>query len=611
VRYTFGVEPLQQYLLALPGGRLQALGVAWDDRSATVGGQRWFHLHPDETVDHNDVLHWTRDSQNWNYMCADCHSTAVNKRYDADSRTYQTSFAEDTVGCEACHGPGSQHAAGTNIVALENQATQLNTCAPCHSRRSQLAEGFDPERSYFDHYLPSLLDEGLYHADGQILDEVYVYGSFLQSKMHDRGVTCSDCHDAHSAKLRVAGNALCTQCHNEAGRPDFRSLQRADYDSDAHHFHTQDDEGSRCVACHMPAVTYMGVDERRDHSFRIPRPDLTLALGVPNACEACHGDQPPEWARDVLEARFGTEQTSHFGSVFAAARALEPAAELELAAIGEDPVQPAIVRATAMSLMVAYQRGATALALEKGLRDPNPLVRIGALRGAARWEPQQRWSKCKHLLDDEHLVVRTQAARVLGDALNALPDGERARLAASLVAYLEVLALNADRAEAQAAMASVHLQMGDPVQAERSFELALELNPQWVPALVNLADLYRATGRDAEGGRFLSQAVDLVPDAPDVLLANALWLVRQDRSDEALPLLERASAIAPENPRYTYVYAVALHSSGQSELALEVLDAALDRRPNDQQLLGTAFGIARDTGLSEKVGAYRKQLEAR
>jgi tetratricopeptide (TPR) repeat protein len=360
----------------------------------------------------------------------------------------------------------------------------------------------------------------------------------------------------------------------------------------------------------MPERTYMAIDERRDHSFRTPRPDLSLALGVPNACNGCHEKQTPEWARDVLAARFGPDPAPHFASVFAAARVARPDAEIELAAIGEDPVQPPIVRATAMSLMVGYQRGATSFALEKGLRDPSPLVRIGALRGAARWEPARRWRKCKHLLDDQYLAVRTEAARILADVFNTLSKPDRQRLASSLRAYLDTLSLNADRAEAQTNIATVHLHMGDPTQAERAFNTALELNPQWVPGLVNLADLYRATGRDADGGELVSRALELVPDAPDVLLANAMWLVRQDRSDDALPMLKRASQVAPENPHYVYVYAIALHSMGRSELALQVLDEGLSHRPGDQNLLRTAFGIARDLGLSQRANGYLRQLEA-
>ena len=292
VRYAFGVAPLQQYLLDTGGGRYQALSIAWDSRAREAGGQRWFHLYPDEQVDHADVLHWTQPSATWNYMCADCHSTALKKNYDADSRSYATSYAEVSVGCEACHGAASLHVASAraggpvqSLASLDEQSAQVNACAPCHSRRGQLAEGFQPSADMLDHYLPALLDEGLYHPDGQILDEVYVWGSFTQSKMYGQGVMCIHCHDPHNAGLKLSGNTVCTQCHNAAGRADFPSLPKANFDSPEHHFHAPDSAGGQCVACHMANKTYMVVDPRRDHSFRIPTSRypwvyLTLAPSV-------------------------------------------------------------------------------------------------------------------------------------------------------------------------------------------------------------------------------------------------------------------------------------------------------------------------------------------
>jgi Tfp pilus assembly protein PilF len=616
VRYAFGVDPLQQYLLALPGGRLQALGIAWDSRPPAEGGQRWFHLHPDEQVDHTDVLHWTRDSQNWNYMCADCHSTNVRKDYDKDTHSYQSQFSEISVGCEACHGPASNHVAWANtgigesgLQRLGDQARQINACAPCHSRRSQLAEGFRPHLPYLDHYLPALLDSGLYYADGQVLDEVYVYGSFLQSKMHAQGVTCSHCHEPHSATLRTSDNGLCSQCHSSSPRADFPTLAAGNYDSPEHHMHPAGSPGSRCIACHMTDRTYMQVDDRRDHSFRIPRPDLSESLGVPNACNNCHTNKSPAWARERIAKQFGDERANPFGPIIHAARRADPEAELALAELAEDQAQPAIVRATAMSLMIGYQRGATAFALNKGLRDPSPLVRIGALRGAERWEPQRRWQEAQHLLNDRYRAVRTEAARLLSVISGDLPQAEQARLTTGLEEYLTTQSLHADRAEAQTNIASVWTTLSEPARAEEALVLALDLNPQWVPALVNLADLYRANGRDEKGGPLLTRAMAMVPDNADVLVAKALWLVRQQHADQALPLLANAVKLMPANNRYSYIYGVALHSSGDSQQAFAVIDAALAREPYNQQLLQAAAGIARDTRDAARLQKYVLRLQ--
>ena len=623
VRYTFGVEPLQQYLLELPGGRLQAFGVAWD-----TGAQRWLHLQPEDGIHHDDPLHWTSREYNWNTMCADCHSTGVRKGYDAQAKAYATEFAEISVGCEACHGPGSEHVAwasahtgehgaedgwrkpptGRGIMGLESQVEQLNSCAPCHSRRTQLADGFTPDQPLLDYYLPALLEPGLYEADGQILDEVYVYGSFLQSRMHDRGVTCTDCHEAHAADLAAQGNQLCTRCHNQAGHPDFPTLPPAAYDTPGHHLHAADSAGSQCVSCHMPERTYMLVDDRRDHGLRIPRPDLTVTAGVPNACNGCHDDRTSEWARDVLAEHFGAPQDAHFATVIAAARRGQPAAAAQLASLGGDAGQAAIVRATALALMAGYDDAATALALERGLRDPAALVRVGALRGAARFPADTLWRRTNHLLDDGYLAVRTEAARLLAGAFAGLPDSERARLQKALDEYLAAQRFNADWPQAQSNMAAAFIATGEVKSAEAALETALELAGDWVPALVNLADLYRATGRDGAGGELLARALAVAPGSAQVKLARALWLIRQDRDTEALPLLAAAAESAPDDSYYAYVYAIALHSRGDSAQALTVLDEALRRRPGDRQLLSAGASIAREMRNDSKARRYGEQL---
>ena len=613
VRYTFGVEPLQQYLLPLPGGRLQAFGIAWD-----TAGERWFHLQPEHGVRHDDPLHWTGRDYNWNFMCADCHSTGVRKGYDPGAGTYHTTFAEVSVGCEACHGPGSLHVARaaapggvsgeSYLPPLASQTGEIDSCAPCHSRRAQLRDGFTPDSPFLDYYLPSLLEPGLYEADGQIQDEVYVYGSFLQSRMFAQGVTCGDCHEPHSAELRANGDALCTRCHNEAGHPGFPTLRLAAYDRPDHHLHRAGGEASRCVSCHMPERTYMVLDHRRDHGFRIPRPDLTVTLGIRNACNGCHDDRAAEWARDALSRRFGPPDDSHFAVAVAAARLGQPKAAGPLAALAENRDRAAIVRATALALMESYDDAETALALEKGLRDPDALVRIGALRGAARFAPESLWRRAGHLLDDDYLAVRSEAARVLAAAHATLPEGDRPRLLEALEEYLATQRFNADRPEAHVNMATALMAIGDPERAEAALGSALELSPGWVPALVNLADLYRATNRDAAGGDLLTRALLLAPESAEVRLALALWLVRQGRHPEALPLLAAAVELAPGDPHYAYVYAVALHSRGESMRAIGVIDEALGRRPGNRDLLRAAAVIARDIGDDGKLQMYMEQL---
>ncbi len=604
VRYVFGVSPLQQFLVDAGNGRLQGHALAWDSRSAGEGGQRWFDLTPDVASD-DDVLHWSGPAQTWNFMCADCHSTAVTKGYDPVRRAYDTSFAEVSVGCEACHGPGAAHARSPYTSEIVREPT-LEVCATCHSRREQLAEGYRPGADLFDHYLPSLLDDGLYFADGQIHDEVYVYGSFLQSRMHAAGVTCTDCHAPHSANLKRPGDATCTACHSETA--DTRYPQAAGrYASPDHHFHDDKTEGARCVSCHMPARTYMQIDARRDHRFGIPRPDLTRALGVPNACSGCHADKPVDWAIDILAER-KAGRPRHWGEVFDASRRGKRGAASEVFALTRGTGMPPIVRGTALASLAALGGSARLGILREALQDPHPLVRIGALRGAAGFSSAQRWYLAGSMLDDPLLAVRVEAARLLLPMLDGVAGKEKARLDAVVGEYEQTQRLHADRAEGQTNLAILHLARGERDRAIAALIEALELNPVWVPAMVNLADLYRATGRDAEGGPLLERALPIAVDSPQVQLAYGLWLVRAGRPEAALAPLGAAARFAPGEASYAYVHAIALSSLGRAPEALAVIDRAVETIP-DPQLLQAGLDIAQKSGDEAAARRYRAQLE--
>jgi tetratricopeptide (TPR) repeat protein len=339
----------------------------------------------------------------------------------------------------------------------------------------------------------------------------------------------------------------------------------------------------------------MQVDVRHDHSFRLPRPDLSIRTGVPNTCNACHDDQSAEWAATAISERFGSKRGGAFGDVFHAARLGQVVAEQQLAGLANDPMQAPIVRATALSLMASYELTGSAMALRKALHDDDPLVVLGALAGSERWAPEVRWQRLGHLLEAPRKAVRIEAARLLVPALSLLQSAsDQARLQTGIDEYLRAMRLNADRPEGQLSIAAVQMQLGAPALAEAALREALRLNPQFVPALLNLADLYRAMGRDADGGPLLESAAGIVPDSPDVLIARGFWLVRQQRREEALGLFASAFEQHPGNPRTAFVYAVALNSMAQGEEARVVLKDALARNPGNRQLMQ----VAADLGLS-------------
>ena len=609
IRYTFGVAPLQQYLIELDRGRVQALSIAWDARPKEHGGQRWYHLYPGEKVDSHDVLHWTRRSQNWNHMCAECHTVDFEKNYDPATRSYGSRFVEMGVGCEDCHGPGSRHVAwaegksGWDGIADRGLAVKLDerreivwrrdpqthhpqrsaprttsieidTCARCHSRRSQLAEEPPSGRTLAETHLPALVEPGLYEADGQIREEVYEYGSFLQSRMYAEGVTCSDCHEPHTAQLRAEGDAVCLQCHSETH-----------FAVRSHHFHPLDSPGARCVACHMPSRTYMGVDVRRDHGFRVPRPAQSVALGTPNACNGCHADRPASWAAAQVRAWYGHDPVGfqRYAETLQAARSHGANAEPRLLALLADAGQPAIARATAAAELARDPSRESLPVLIRTLDDPSPLVRKAAIEGLHVLPPSERWRLAASRLRDPVRAVRITAVALLAE-LPTIPPQDQGAWDAASTDYLAAQRQNADQPEAHVNLGNYHAARGDAAAAERDYRAALALDPDWVPTYVNLADLLRALGRDAEGEALLREGLARAPDAAALHHSLGLWKVRAHDLTGALAALRRASELAPDEPRYAYVYSVALHDVGQIAIAIHIADQALARAPGDRAL---------------------------
>lgn len=629
VKYTFGVEPLQQYLVELPGGRLQALAVSWDTRPKAQGGQRWYRQYPDEKLDHRDELHWTRRAQNWNFMCADCHSTDVVKGYDAGKDAFDTRWKEISVGCESCHGPGSAHVAwaGTKSAdpargltvqlderrgvtwaidaATGNAARsrprsserEIEVCAQCHARRAQIAEGYRAGAPLLDHYVPALLAAGLYYPDGQQRDEVFVWGSWLQSRMHAKGVTCSDCHDPHTQKLRAEGNAVCGQCH-APGR----------YDMPSHHHHAAGSAGAQCAACHMPQATYMVVDPRRDHSLRVPRPDESVALGVPNACNQCHTRQDANWAAAAVRGWLGRDARGFqgFATTFHAADAGRPAAA-SLRAIVDDLAQPPSVRASALERL-AQADGADAALSQRAARDAQPLLRLAAVHAAETLPQQQQTPVLAPLLADPLRALRIEAARALAGL--PLDAAQRAAWQQAADEYVATLRYTSDRPEARTALGSFYARLGRHDDAQMAFREALALDAAHEPAYLNAADALRAQGREADARGMLEQGLAQVPQGAALHHAFGLALVRAGQSQEALRPLQRATQLAPDEPRYAYVYAIALHSEGKAAAALRVLERAAARWPAHRDMLMALATMQRDAGRLQAARDIARRLAA-
>jgi len=573
VAYTFGADPLQQYLLEFPGGRLQCLDVGWD-----VAGERWFDLFPHTDVAPDDAYHWSGRFQSWNLQCADCHSTLFEKNYDAATDTYDSRWQEIDVACEACHGPGSEHLRlaeeWTEDYRPEGSPTGLtveldkgdpdgilDACAACHSRRTAMGPRHEAAARFEDDYRLATLSPDLYHADGQIREEVYVHGSFLQSKMHQRGVSCIDCHDPHGLDLWLPGDSTCTQCHSEDPPLDrFPTLQAKRYADETHHHHPAESEGARCVACHMPETTFMVIDPRRDHSLRVPRPDLSLTLGTPNACTGCHGKEGPAWAAEKVREWTGAEPAAHYGAALGAGASADPEVLRALLELPFDEEQPAIVRASAVERLPQGGQIASQTALALLQREGTPtLVRLAALDALVGAPAQLLVVLVAPLLEDPARLVRLEAARVLAGEAEAQLDEEQRRLfAAAFAEYVEAQRANSDAPFAHLNLAIVHERRGERARARAAYRKALELDPGFLPAVFNLATLLSTEGKDGEAEALLREAAERFPGEGELHYSLGLLMAGMERVEEAAEALQGAARLLPGRARIQYNLGLAL-----------------------------------------------------
>ena len=627
ISYTFGVYPLQQYMIKFPKGNIQVMDIAWDSRSKEEGGQRWYHIHADDNVTAGDVLHWTGQNFNWNYMCADCHSTNLKKNYDVETKSYHTTWDVMNVSCEACHGPASKHMtwSKTPNKDLENKGfplsfknkkwkwdvktkekktgnihQEMEVCAKCHSRRSQLDDDFVPGDKFSDHYLSTMLAENLYFPDGKIQDEVYVYDSFLQSKMYAAGVTCTDCHNPHTLKRRSEGDKVCYTCHSEEK-----------YTATEHHKHQKGSTGSSCVSCHMPARTYMGVDSRNDHSFRVPRPDVSVEMKeIPNACNLCHTDKDAVWATDAMKKWYGKIPVGkqNFAHSLQALRTNSHDAPKNLYEVLMSDA-PDIAKATATAYLGNYPSKQTYTTTLQMLGRSDAHIRRSALQALEAFPPKMRMKKTFELLSDPVKIVRMEAAR----QLSAFPSGQvdqktKETLEKAFDEYEKILLFTAERPEAQLSLGVFYTNRKMPQKAQKAYEEAIRLQPQFVPAYINYSDFLMQAGESKKAFDILQKGVAKLPEIGILHHALGLWYVRNKESEKAIPELKKAAELDPDNARFSYVYAISLGEKDPKK-AIEILEEAYPKHTGDLQIVSGLVYYYKQIGDTEKSELYEKKLK--
>lgn len=609
---VIGVDPLRQFLVEAPGGRMQTLELTYDPMR-----KDWFDVFGAEDRQPGEYGHWTGRGMNWNAMCASCHNTRVLKKYDAQTDTYHTTMAEMSVSCEACHGPMKPHVQWQTQYRGSGQKEphariltpeqSFETCGTCHSRRGELVGDFIPGDSFFEHFLLESVDETeVFYPDGQVHDEDYELSAFFGSKMHAAGVRCADCHDSHSGKTKLPGNALCMRCHVGA-------FPKAPIIVPAQHtFHKDDSLGSQCISCHMPTTTYMQRHVRHDHGFTVPDPQLTRELGIPNACNRCHVDKDPVWAQTAVDKWYGSKMerpTRARTRVIAAARKREESARTSLTKLLADDTQAPYWKAAYVRLLGRWVGDPeTAALLQRQLQAAHPMVRE---RAAASLAPL-----CERVpavagalnaaLADPNLSVRISAANALGKLLD--PESPAAR---ELKHYFD---RNADTPQGQFHLAGWMVAQGKSSEAIEHLELALKWDPRNAMMHSGAATIYGEVGRPKsamaellEAGRLdktnadypylyalaaneagepdeaergFSQSVQRNPNNGRVWYNFALFLTRRQNIERAAQAYARGEAADPHDPDIPFGYAILLAQQGRVDEARAAAERALKINPS-------------------------------
>jgi tetratricopeptide (TPR) repeat protein len=629
VSFTFGWKPLQQYLVQFPDGRVQTLPYCWDTRPKENGGQRWFHIYGKDKVLPGDELFWTGINQNWNNMCADCHTTNYAKKFDITSNTFHSTWGEGNVSCESCHGPASGHLAWTGKKPVSDslkgfafnlagehlnwtmnaekgiafpdkkiqKTAQIETCARCHSRATRITDVYNHGQSFLQSHIPSTVSTVNYHIDGQIREEDYEYGSFLQSKMYANGVTCVNCHDAHSMKLKLPGNETCNTCHSPAK-----------FNVEAHTHHPENSVGASCANCHMPVSTYMGVDDRRDHSIRIPRPDLSLTIGTPNACNKCHTDKPVSWTAKAFSEWYGDKlpKAKTYGEHLYTISKNGEGSEDSWKTLMASPDFPAIIKATVLEQYTSYLSPANISERKNNLQSADPNLRLNAIRSVAAFPAEEALALVKPMLNDPVLSVRTEVINVLAPQYAALDAVTQQRFDQVMSEYLSIQRSMSDRPEGYLNQGIVFASTGRAQEAEQIYQLGLKRFPKFIALYANLADLFRAMGNDAGALELLQKGLLLEPGNGTLHYSLAMWYFRNKDQKNGMAELEKAVVSNPADPGFTYTKAIALHSTGESGKAVQWLEKFRIKYGNQPQILEGLIALNQDLKQPDQVAKYLK-----
>ena len=628
---VLGIRDHQVFLTKFPDGRYQVLPSTYD-----MQWQTWFDatdglVVSDHTLAPDEPYYWTNRNRCWNRECFDCHLSGMRKNYDPVTNTYNTTWRDLGIDCEACHGPGRPHArlraidgtrdtleADTTLVKLQDLSPvqQVEVCGQCHARKVVLAQGYQPGDDFYEFYEIGLLDDNLVMPDGRYWGMMYDMMALMQSPCYEKGqITCTHCHDGHGTKRRndlhefENDDQMCLPCHaNHVQNPGL------------HAHHEPDGEGSRCRSCHIQLLPGSHM-ELADHTLSIPVPENTIRYNSPNACNDCHTDQTPQWSVRWLEEWYGPDRIDRWSraEVLFKAKNLDTAAVVPLIAMLRDTSENMIWRSNAALMLGGFGDRRAIAPLMEYMTHSNTVLRTNALQSLAKFPDERvRAALRRHILTEPNSQIRLHLAGKLDfwwrDDLTA---PERRIAQQSWEQYVrQATTVLGDWAEARRELAVAYSRRGEIQNAEREYTYALNIDSTDAQSEDGLAALYTQQERYADALVHARRAVVLdtasaafrvnlaaaymyvdslaraevefrrvLETAPDMSVAGlnlAMLLQQQNRFREAHEVLRGIVAQNTRNGQAQYMLGASAMQLGMRQEAAQALSNVLALSPPPQ-----------------------------
>ena len=416
--------------------------------------------------------------------------------------------------------------------------------------------------------------------------------------MYHNDVTCINCHDAHSLKLKFEDNKLCLQCHV----PET-------YNSPSHHFHSNNSEGAKCINCHMTGKYYMGNDFRRDHSFRIPRPDLSIKYGTPNACIQCHADKDNKWAWDNFKKQYGEPDYKHFSELLAPGLVGAEHGFNSLLELARDTIYPDIARASAVNGMNNYLDTDAINNMISFLNDDSALVRAATLDGLGNIDSNDYVNYLLPMLKDEKRSVRVKAFFAVSHLEDIQIPNEYKEVYKKVKKEFETkLNVTSDFVGGRVKKADYYLKQGDLQAAIKGYESALELDNINNIVRTNLANLYYRDQNYPKVEEAYKKIIELEPEYAQTYYSYSLLLAELNRLDEAIEQMHLAIKYMPENIRFYYNLSLLYDKVNNLKQAESIAAKGLKLDVNNESLLYVLAYVYNKGGQRDKAKNIASRL---